>query len=171
MASIKCVIDTDCLNFLLNIEVGKKILNNCEIFLPPSIINELDQRQQNKLTHYNITIVELDENNKEYAAKIIQKINGKKQFKNWYLDGKYSKLIRSVGESEGAAISKKLNIDIIMLDKKATSTIKKTFKFLPIKCIYLKDFGIKILTEIGSSKDIKDYKEELRRKLHIFSND
>ncbi len=168
MALFRGVIDTDCLFFLLTSKVGNKILKNCEILLPSSIINELDQKQQNKLKTYNLSIVELDENDKNYAANIIQKISGKKENRNWYLEGRYLRKVKNIGECEGAAISKKLNVNIVLLDKKATSIIKKTFKFLNIKSIRLEDFGINILTQLGANKEIQIYKDELKERFQIF---
>jgi len=78
------------------------------------------------------------------------------------------RLIHHIGESEGAAIAKKLNEDIVLLEKKSTSIIKKTFQHLQIKCIHLKQFGIDVLNNLSLNKDIEIFNEELKRKLHIF---
>ena len=165
---IKIVIDADCLNFLLNTEIGNKILKNCEIIIPPSILEELDQKQQIKLKGFQYKIEFLNDKDKEYAAKLIYKISGKKEFKNWYLNGRFLKRIHNIGECEGAAIAKRLNIDIVLLDRKATSVIKQAFKFLRIKNIKLEDFGLEILKQVGNIDYINEFKEELRRRLHIF---
>lgn len=167
MVSNKFVIDTDCLNFLLGSRIGRKILRNCEILLPPSIFGELYPRQQNMIRNYNPKIINLDENDRNYASKLIHKISGKKEYKTWYIENRNLRRIRNIGECEGAAISKKINIDMVLLDKKATSVIKKTFKYLEIRCIHLREFGIMILEEYGSNNDIREYKEELKRKLHL----
>ncbi|MGQ4873894.1 MAG: hypothetical protein ACP6IY_07480 [Promethearchaeia archaeon] len=165
---IKIVIDADCLNFLLNTEIGNKILKNCEIIIPPSILEELDQKLQTKLNGFQYKIEFLNDKDKEYAAKLISKISGKKEFKNWYLNGRFLKRIHNIGECEGAAIAKRLNIDIVLLDRKATSIIKQAFKFLRIKNIKLEDFGLEILKQVGNIDHINEFKEELKRRLHIF---
>ena len=124
------VIDADCLNFLLSFKIGTKILNNVEIKLPTSIFNELDQKNQLKLKQCKIQIVNLDQKDREYAANILYKINGRKEIRKWYLENKNLRLIHHIGESEGAAIAKKLNEDIVLLKKKSTSIIKNTFQHL-----------------------------------------
>jgi len=167
MVLSKYVIDTDCLNFLLKIRIGRKVLHNCEILLPPSISEELNQKQRNMLNSYNLKIIDLDKEDKNYTANLIYKLNGKKEYKKWYLEGSHLRKIHNIGECEGAALARKMNIDLVLLDRKAGSVIKKAFKFLEIRPLKLADFGIMILGEFGANNEINEFKHELK-KLHIF---
>ena len=127
---------------------------------------ELNPREQYKLSSYHLEIKELEENDKSYAGKLIRKLNGKKEYENWYIDGKYLRRIRHIGESEGAALARKLRINMVMMEQKSKSIINKVFQHINITSISIKTFGIRILEEIGSKADIDEYKNIIKGRFH-----
>jgi len=166
MDSHNYVIDTDCLVLFLNCAIGKTILRKIKIIIPPSIYYELNLRLQKQLENYNLQIEELDDNDVDYAAKLIHQINIKKQYKNRYLSNRNTR-IKNKGECEGAAIAVKFNIDIILKDGRAITIIKKRFQHRQNRCMNYIDFGIMILETFGSNDNIEEFKEELRKQ-HVY---
>jgi len=159
------VIDTDCINSLLNLRLGRKVLRNCEIKLTTYMYEvELNPREQNKLKTYRPEIIKLEENDKIYAGKLIRKLNGKKEYEKWYLEGSHLRKIRHIGESEGAALARKLGIDIVLMEQKAKSIINNFFQHINPTPILIKNFGIRILEKIGSKADIDEYKKIIKER-------
>lgn len=160
-----CIIDTDCINFLLSFQIGRECLRNTKIIISKSIFEELTTKAQQILKNYELEIEELTAEDREYAANLIYKLNGRKEYKNWYKSGRNLRRIKNVGEAEGAALAHRLKIDIILLDQHAQSVIRKAFKFIGINVISLKDFGSQVL---NSEDKKKNYLSEIKRRLHIF---
>ena len=154
----KIVIDADCLNFLLNSYIGKRILSFSRIFLPFSIYFELGQRERNDLKKMNLEVIELGRKDKEFAGDIIWKIYQDKEYKISYLK---NRKIHHTGECEGAAIARKKKCDFVLKEKRANSIIKNIFKNSQVSIINLSQFGEDVLKSNGLDNLIKDYLDEV----------
>ncbi|MHA1584716.1 MAG: hypothetical protein ACTSWL_05645 [Promethearchaeota archaeon] len=164
---MKFVIDTDCLNFLLDNSIGITTLSKCEIIITESILHELGAKQQKILNRFDITIVKLTDTDIKYAGKLLHQISGRKEDKNNYLIGRKLSQIRNIGESEGGAIAKRLNIPIVLLDLKAFTTLKRVLKYSGISVYRLLDFGIYILERFGTPDQIIEFKTLIKKKMHL----
>ncbi len=163
----KCVIDTDCLFFLANSRIGRKyILENCSLFLPQSILHELNQKEQNILENGQLEIINLEKRDKKNAGKYLQHLTGRKQIKKNYLQGKCLRRIKNIGECEGAAIAKRLDIDLVLLDQNAYSILKKLLRFSGVKVKEITEFGLEILKKYRNAAQIPVFKKELEKILH-----
>lgn len=158
MVPNKFVIDTDCLNFLLNNFIGKEILESIEILLPPSIYEELGSKERRDLDNLNVKIIELDYKDKNFAGDIIWKLNGSKEYKISYLK---NRKIHHRGECEAAAIARKEKCPLVIRERKANSIIKKVLKHSPISVISIVEFGKTVL----KNKDLDHYMEEFLESL------
>lgn len=165
-SSMSYVVDTDCINFLLSFKPGRKILKCIKMMLPPSILEELNPNERDMLKEYNVEVVDLEQKDRDWAEKMIFKISQDKQQRKWYREGRI-KRCRNVGECEGAAVSRKLGIDLVLLDKGARSVIKKAFQFHEVAHLGLPVFGLKILEKYGTKPDIEEFCSELRKRLHL----
>nr|MDO8116880.1 hypothetical protein [Candidatus Sigynarchaeota archaeon] len=166
----KFVIDTDCLNHLLAHPSGRIVLKNVIIAIPPTIFNDLPGKGQEILKKVaRVEIVELDMDDKVYASKIVRKINQKKEYEDWYLQGRKLREIKHLGECEGAAIAKRLNVDFVMLDRNARAVIKIAFKHISVKTIDLVEFGRNILDESGNGNHSAEFENEMNKRLHRYS--
>ncbi len=164
------VVDTDCINHLLDTIEGRVVLKNIRIKIPPSIYNELTGKKQelfSKITH--VEIVDLDNDDKLYAAKLIRKINQKKEFADWYLQGRRLREINQIGECEGAALARKYNVTLVLLDRSARSVIRIAFQHVQSKTADLVVFGVKILTESGNASLVSKFENEMNIRLHRYS--
>ncbi|MHA1720570.1 MAG: hypothetical protein ACTSWX_07580 [Promethearchaeota archaeon] len=164
---MKFVIDTDCLNFLLDFKIGKKILSKCEILIPYSILNELDVKHQKILKNYSCTIEDLLEVDRKYAGKLLHLISGRKDDKKNYLNNRRLSSIHNIGEAEGGAIAKKFNIPIVLLDQKAHNTLRDVLKYSGISIFKLPEFGIYILENWGTPLQVEEFKSEIKKRFHI----
>ena len=164
---MKFVIDTDCLNFLLDDKIGKIVLSKCEIILPESIFNELGLKQQNLLEKYDYLIESLTPSDIQYTGKLLHKISGRKDDKIRYLNRQRISKIQNIGEAEGGALAKRLHIPIVLLDLKAFSTLKNVLKYSGIATYRLPDFGIYILENLGTPQQLQEFKDTIKKKYHI----
>ena len=161
------VIDTDCIIQLLSSAEGRIVLKHISIAIPPFILNELTGKNQETLKKLTrVEIVELTDEDREYAAKLIRKINQKKEFETWYLQRRMLGKIRHVGESEGAAIARRLGIDFVILDQNARAVIKIAFQHIGAKTIDVVEFGKQILESIGFSQHITAFVNGMNKKLN-----
>lgn len=154
------VIDIDCLNFLLDTGIGRKILKSIRIYITENMIQELNASEQRELMKFNPNIERLTFEDKQFASELIIKLNGEKVYGKWYLDGTHLRKIQHIGEAEGASIAHRLKIDIVILDGIATSILKQTFKRSNIAVVSLWDFGTLVLT---LEDQIKNFRNELER--------
>jgi len=164
---MKFVIDTDCLNFLLDDKLGKIILSKCEIIIPKSIFNELGLKQQNLLEQFDYLIESLTPSDTRYAGKLLHQISGRKEDKISYINRQRISKIQNIGEAEGGALAKRLHIPIVLLDLKAFSTLKNVLKYSGITTYRLPDFGIYILENWGTPQQLQEFKVTIKRKYHI----
>jgi len=156
--SNKFVIDTDCLNFLLNSYIGKEILYFIELLLPHSILNELGQKERKDLKKMNYRIVELGRDDRNYAGNIIWKIYQDKEYKISYLK---NRKIHHTGEAEGAAIARKEKCNLVIKERRTSSIIKKMFQHSIIPILNLIQFGKYVLESNGLAEQVKNYTDEV----------
>lgn len=161
-----CIIfDTDCLNFLLNKPIGRRILRSCEIKLPPSIMEELGGKEKKYLEEYDLEIIEMEENERKFAAKKIQHLNQQKIWKKRYLENP-NQSIRNKGECEAAAIARRLNGTLVLLDTGAFSVMRRAFQHSQVNCVRLPDFCREFIENNGSEEEMEDLRKAFR-KIHI----
>lgn len=158
------VIDTDCLNFLLNSQVGRKLLQFIELRLPPSIYGELNIKERRDLEKLNFKLIELDNKDKKIVEKLIWQMHGDKEKAISYRKNRNP---HHTGECEGAALARKLKCRFVLNEKKANSIIKKTLKWANIQILSIRQFGEIILTS-NNLKELGDvYLDELFKELLI----
>jgi len=164
MDSNEYVIDTDCLKFLLNSQVGRKILQFIELRLPPSIYDELNLKERRDLKEFNFKLIELDNKDRKIVEKLIWQMHGDKEKAISY---RKNRKPHHTGECEGAALARKLKCGIVLNEKKANSIIKKTLKFANIQILNIRQFGGTILST-NNLKELGDvYLDELFKELLI----
>ena len=162
-----CVIDTNCINILLDFNIGNKILRSCKIKITPYIYeHELDNKPRKKLSeNFNLEIIQLDDGDREFAAKLIVQMTQKKELGQYYLRSRRLRSVPHIGECEAGALARKEKCDLVLLEKKATSIINQTFRHnQSIDVIYFDDFGLEILNRFGTEEEINDFLQEIKKR-------
>nr|MDO8116748.1 hypothetical protein [Candidatus Sigynarchaeota archaeon] len=160
------VLDTDCLNFLLSSNEGRKILRACSISIPRSVHDELGMKERGMLEHYTCKVVDLHDKDREYAARLLVKINQRKEVGQWYMQGRKLGLVRNTGECECAALSRAMGITLVLLDKDAKALVKKAFQHGHVPYQELSQFCLAVLRDVGTGVDADRLKKAFKDRLH-----
>lgn len=166
MELFKCVVDSDCLLFLFShLDIFKPVLSNLDISIPPQILFEVKSLEK-KFLGYKITLIELDELDKKFCSKMIKQVSQRKELARFYEEGRMLNKIRNLGECEGAALAKKLKIDIVMKDTHAIPVIKEFLKFNQISVIPIETLARTMFKAPDHEIYIQKYEGFVRAKLH-----
>jgi len=141
------------------------VLRKCHIIVPPSILEEMTLKDQERLSKFQLKVLPLEDEERQRAGKFLQLLTGKKEVRAKYLEKSNLRKIPHIGESEAAAIARQQKKPFDLLEAKASTVLKKALKMANVEIMNLVQLGEHVL----QGPELKAYKNKLWEKLHIRS--